>query len=408
MYKPAGGPGLAVEMLADDIPPTGRFTAACGEPQAVLEGDFIVATGSAAGQKELSRMERDVFLGGGAGRHRSPTGHWASHAEMLNASCRLANREPALCADTRDWPKGGISKLFTVLLCLERGVDTLWLDTDTVVFHDPVPRLRHQVQEAGPVERELLFSAEADAWTCVNNGASCRPPLHSGSVGLGLEDPPHCLTSTSVCVSLWSGNAWTAYIPLLEIANSSIRHVAILSRAGSQRAGTVALPGTLPQTCPAGQCLREEAADDKRAALGFVQTSLHWKLREQRVASDSERMAEVFLPNLTILSDGENPWVLPAVNGHCPLSEALGVEVPYDVSTAAKFKAFEWMGFVRKLPHCGLNQIKMLTELLSQGASVEHENRLAWKMTCIWASIVLAAIVWSIYAVAIIPRKLGS
>ena len=84
MYKPAGGPGLAVEMLADDIPPTGRFTAACGEPQAVLEGDFIVATGSAAGQKELSRMERDVFLGGGAGRHRSPTGHWASHAEMLN------------------------------------------------------------------------------------------------------------------------------------------------------------------------------------------------------------------------------------------------------------------------------------------------------------------------------------
>jgi len=165
---------------------------------------------------------------------------------------------------------------------------------------------------------------------------------------------------------------------------------------------------TLPQTCPAGQCLREEAADDKRAALGFVQTSLHWKLREQRVASDSERMAEVFLPNLTILSDGENPWVLPAVNGHCPLSEALGVEVPYDVSTAAKFKAFEWMGFVRKLPHCGLNQIKMLTELLSQGASVEHENRLAWKMTCIWASIVLAAIVWSIYAVAIIPRKRSS
>ena len=57
-----GGPDLAVEMLADDIPPTGRFTAACGEPQAVLEGDFIVATGSAAGQKELSRMERDVFL----------------------------------------------------------------------------------------------------------------------------------------------------------------------------------------------------------------------------------------------------------------------------------------------------------------------------------------------------------
>ncbi|CAE7384499.1 ABCC11 [Symbiodinium natans] len=161
---------------------------------------------------------------------------------------------------------------------------------------------------------------------------------------------------------------------------------------------------TLPQTCPAGQCLREEAADENRAALGFVQTSLHWKLRDQRAAAEKERVAEVLAANLTI-SDAENPWVLAPVNGHCPLNQGLGVEVPFTVPTALKFKAFEWMGLIHKLRHCGFNQIKVLTDLLSKGEGVQHENLLAWKISLAWAVVVLALIIWSFLSVAMVPRK---
>ncbi|CAE7384441.1 unnamed protein product [Symbiodinium natans] len=93
------------------------------------------------------------------------------------------------------------------------------------------------------------------------------------------------------------------------------------------------------------------------------------------------------------------------IPGSCRLCTAAAPSVPFSVSTATKFKAFEWMGLVHKLPHCGLNQIEVLTDLLSRGQGVEHENNLAWQITLVWATLVLLVIVWSIYSVAIIPRK---
>ena len=135
-----------------------------------------------------------------------------------------------------------------------------------------------------------------------------------------------------------------------------------------------------------------------------MQTSLHWKLRERAVA-DKEKIAEALRSNLTILNDAENPWVLPVVNGRCPIKHGMRVEVPFTVSTALKFKAFEWMGLIRKLRHCGFNQIKMLSDRLSQGKDAKQENDLAMKITFAWAVCVAVVIVWSVYAVASVPRK---
>ena len=57
----------------------------------------------------------------------------------------------------------------------EPGVDVLWLDLDTVILRDPVPcilrALRDPSLERPEIERQMLFSIEADSLNCVNSGA---------------------------------------------------------------------------------------------------------------------------------------------------------------------------------------------------------------------------------------------
>jgi len=172
-------------------------------------------------------------------------------------------------------------------------------------------------------------------------------------------------------------------------------------------ASLAAAQSTLPQTCPAGQCLREEASEEQRSGLGFVQTSLHYKLREQRAAAESVKAESGGRPDF-IKHGLYNPWRLKNVNGSCPTSAALGIEVPFSSATAAKFKAFEYMGFINKIPHCGLDQIGVITDLVFSGETVDRQNRLAWKLTVIWGLFSAILIGWSIYSIAIVPKKRAS
>lgn len=88
------------------------------------------------------------------------------------ASCIASNAEPDLCVDARAWPKSPMSKILTVAMCVRHGFDVLWLDTDTVVLNDPIPRVARAMQEQKvSQDREMLFSVEADSVNCVNTGA---------------------------------------------------------------------------------------------------------------------------------------------------------------------------------------------------------------------------------------------
>lgn len=94
------------------------------------------------------------------------------HDTAALAACKARHRWPHLCADARDWPKSLLSKLVGLALCLQLGLDVMWLDSDAVVLGDPRPFLVPIRTASEEVEEqpELLFSVEPDSWNCVNAG----------------------------------------------------------------------------------------------------------------------------------------------------------------------------------------------------------------------------------------------
>ena len=134
----------------------------------------VVITTVCWGQRMASRLE--LWLKAVARKARRALGVLVACLDSYSlASCRSRNAQPSFCADAREWPRSGLSKLMTVALSLQSGVDVLWLDLDTVVLQDPVPRISRALQdqslEMPDIERQMLFSIEADSLNCVNSGA---------------------------------------------------------------------------------------------------------------------------------------------------------------------------------------------------------------------------------------------
>lgn len=162
-------------------------------------------------------------------------------------------------------------------------------------------------------------------------------------------------------------------------------------------------------TCRVGQCLPEEvgaqvAGDDQASpAIGLMQTFLKYRLREERRSAAPEGPA---LVNMTFPGvDPLNPYRLRMVAGACPLSKDLGVEVPLSIGSIAKLQAFQAIGFIQALPHCGLTTLNSITELIAPGENAYQHNRLAKNLAVGWSIIALALMIWSFLSVAVVPRK---
>jgi len=169
-------------------------------------------------------------------------------------------------------------------------------------------------------------------------------------------------------------------------------------------------------TCAAHQCLPEEVGaqvvgDDLIAspAIGLMQTFLKYRLRQERhVVSNLESERDPPMLNLTFAGvEPLNPYRLRSIAGACPLSKGLGVEVPLSIGSAAKLQAFQALGFIRTLPHCGLtmNTMNSITELISPGETLFQRNRLAKNLGLAWAVISVTLMMWSFISVALVPRK---
>eukprot|EP00434_Breviolum_minutum_P039588 symbB.v1.2.035158.t1/scaffold4674.1/size36665/2 len=164
-------------------------------------------------------------------------------------------------------------------------------------------------------------------------------------------------------------------------------------------------------TCAAHQCLPEEVVGDDQAspAIGLMQTFLKYRLRQERhVVSNLESERDPPILNLTFAGvEPLNPYRLRSIAGACPLSKDLGVEVPLSIGSAAKLQAFQALGFIRTLPHCGLtmNTMNSITELISPGETLFQRNRLAKNLGLAWAVISVTLMMWSFISVALVPRK---
>eukprot|EP00435_Cladocopium_sp_Y103_P060631 s313_g22.t1 len=370
------------------------------------------------------------------------------------ANCRASNVEPGLCVDARAWPKSPMSKILTVAMCVRHGFDVLWLDTDTVVLNDPIPR-----EQKVPQDREMLFSVEADSVNCVNTGAyfmrsSPKTQRYLGHwASLYFGRPVGALREARKPLPHSLGPCPKGPLPLghpyLHLYSFCIK-VAFRTNVAQplDRDGTSAGRGgcdawlrllagdadRTSDTCRVGQCLPEEvgaqvAGDDQASpAIGLMQTFLKYRLREERrsVSAQPEGLPSVNMtfPGLQLRGgirhqqnatdpvfcgkssvDPLNPYRLRMVAGACPLSKDLGVEVPLSIGSIAKLQAFQAIGFIQALPHCGLTTLNSVTELIAQGENVYQKNRLAKNLAVAWAVIALGLMIWSFLSVAVVPRK---